>query len=234
MGESAVYLQPAFILQHRPYRESSALLDVFTRDFGIIPVLAKGVRKEKSKLAGILQPFSLLQLSYLNKHELKILTHAEYLASYALERLGLYCGFYVNELVQKFLHRYDPHPQLFVCYQTCLQALMDNDNIEQSLRYFELDLLDEAGYGVQLDREQSTDQAVDSRQRYRFIADVGMVEDQDGNISGKTLLTLGAKIPLSGETLFEAKQLLRQMLSVYLQGKPLKSREVLAEIKKYL
>ena len=234
MDESAVYLQSAFILQHRPYRESSVLLDVFTRDFGIVSILAKGVRREKSKMAGVLQSFSLLQLSYLDKHELKILTHAEYLNSYSLQRLGLYCGFYVNELVQKFLYRHDPHPHLFSCYQACLQGLSDDERIEQSLRYFELDLLNEAGYGIQLDIDAVNGGHVDSQQRYKFLSGVGMVGDSDGYIMGNTLRTLSARAPLLGEALIEAKQLLRQMLNVHLQGRPLKSREVLAKIVKYL
>lgn len=234
MSESAVYLQPAFILQHRPYRETSLLLDIFTRDFGIVPMLAKGVRKEKSNRAGLLTPFSLLQLSYLDKNELKILTQAEFVSSFPLQRLALYCGFYVNELLQMFLHRHDPHPELFSCYQTCLLDLINNDTIEQSLRYFELTLLEEAGYGVALDSEHVNNQAIQSWQRYNFAAGNGMVADDAGIISGTTLIKLNAKAALTGPALSEAKQLLRKMLEVHLQGKPLKSRDVLANIIKYL
>ncbi|MGY6277282.1 DNA repair protein RecO [Methylomonas sp. MgM2] len=234
MVESAVYLQPAFILQHRPYRESSVLLDVFTRDFGIVSILAKGVRKNKSKTVGLLQPFSLLRLTYLDKNELKVLTHAEYVLSYSLERLGLYCGFYVNELVQKFLHKHDPHPHLFCCYQGCLQALLDRECIEQSLRYFELDLLNETGYGVQLDIEQVGNSKVGVYRRYKFLSGVGIVEDSNGYVGGNTLLALSAKRALVGEALAETKRLLREMLDVHLQGQPLKSRAVLARIVKYL
>jgi DNA repair protein RecO (recombination protein O) len=234
MSANAVYLQPAFILQHKPFRESSLLLEVFTRDFGIISVLAKGVRREKSKLAGLLLPFSLLNISYLDKNELKILTQAEYVESYALQRLALYCGFYVNELLQRFLHRNDPHPGLFLCYQICLQNLLDNSAVEQSLRYFELDLLDEAGYGASLEPENAGDTALKSRQRYNFLPDVGMVEDAAGLVSETTLRLLAAKASLEGESLAEAKLLLRKMLDVHLLGRPLKSRDVLAKIIKYL
>lgn len=234
MNESAVYLQPAFILQHRPYRESSVLLDVLTRDFGIVSMLAKGVRKQKSKTAGLLLPFSLLQLSYLDKNELKILTHAECVAGYALERLALYCGFYVNELLQKFLHKHDPHPRIFDCYQACLQDLRDSERIEQTLRYFELELLEESGYGAQLDVEEFGNQALDERRRYNFIPGTGMVEDAAGLISGNTLRALSVKAPLEGRTALEAKHLLREMLGAHLQGRPLKSRDVLAKIIRYL
>ena len=97
MTDQSVSLQPGFILQQRAYRESSVLLEVFTRDHGIVSLVAKGVRKQKSTLAGVLQAFTQLQVSYLGRHELKTLTHAEYVQHFALQRLALYCGFYVNE-----------------------------------------------------------------------------------------------------------------------------------------
>ena len=234
MAETAVYLQPAFILQSKPYRESSVLLDVFTRDFGIVAILARGVRKEKSTTAGVLQPFSLLHLSYLDKNELKTLTHAEYICAYSLQRLGLYCGFYVNELIQRFLHKHDPHPDLFFCYRQCLEALLGSEHIEQALRYFELDLLEESGYGIQLDVEQINNHPVDGLRRYNFLPDIGIVEDLDGCVGGETLKALSVKKNLLGTELKEAKHLLRKMLDVHLLGRPLKSREVLAKIVRYL
>lgn len=233
MAESAVYLQPAFILQHRPYRETSQLLAVYTRDFGIVSVLAKGVRKEKSNLAGVLLPFTLLHLSYLDKSELKILTQAEFVRGYALQRLALYCGFYLNELLQRFLYQNDPHPELFAGYQVCLDELLAGRNIEQTLRYFELAVLEACGYGVELDVDQNQ-RRIDSLKRYGFQANAGLIEDGQGCISGASLLRLSAKGPLAGEALAEAKQFLRTMLDAHLQGKPLQSRAVLAKMIKYL
>lgn len=234
MDESAVYLQPAFILQQRPYRESSALLEVFTCDYGLLTILAKGVRKPKSKLAGILQPFGLLRLSYLNKHELKVLTQTELAAGYPLQGLGLYCAFYVNELLQRFLHKHDPHPQLFDCYRTCLEGLLDKGRVEQTLRYFELDLLEEAGYGIRTDIVMADEHPGAGGQRYGFQPDAGLVEDGEGPFSAEMLCALFARQPLQGQALAEAKKLMRQMLDEHLQGRPLKSREVLAKMMKYL
>lgn len=234
MSEAVVYLQPALILQHRPYRESSLLLEVFTRDFGIVSVLAKGVRKEKSKMAGLLQPFTLLNLSYLDRNELKTLIQAEYLGNYALQRLALYCGFYVNELVQKFLHKHDPYPELFEYYQRCLHGLAQGRAIEQTLRYFELDLLTEAGYGGRLDIDGNSGDSVQDVRRYNFLPGFGMIEDAGGLVGGETLLMLARQAQLNDTALAEAKLLLRKMLDVHLQGRPLKSRDVLAKIIKYL
>jgi DNA repair protein RecO (recombination protein O) len=229
-----VNLQPAVILQQKPYRETSLLLEVFTRDHGIVSVLAKGVRKEKSKLAGLLQPFMLLNLSYLDKHELKTLTQAEFIEDFRLLRMGLYCGFYVNELLQKFLHKADPYPEIFMRYLLCLKALAAAEHIETSLRYFELDLLQAVGYGVELVHDFNCGGRVQNELRYNFVAGQGMTADASGQVSGKTLSLLAAQTPLSGAALHEAKYLLRKMLDLNLQGRPLKSREVLSKIIKYL
>lgn len=233
MSESAVYLQPAFILQHRPYRETSQLLEVYTRDFGIVSVLAKGVRQEKSKLAGVLLPFTLLHISYLDKNELKILTQAEFVRNHTPRRLALYCGFYLNELLQRFLFRNDPHPELFAAYQACLGELCNDLHIEQTLRYFELDLLETCGYAVDLAVDHN-DQPVDKLRRYNFQANLGLIEDDNGCISGVSLLMLNVKAPLPETALLEAKRFLRAMLDGHLQGKPMQSREVLAKMIKYL
>lgn len=233
MSESAVYLQPAFILQHRQYRETSQLLEVYTRDYGIVSVLAKGVRQEKSKLAGVLLPFTLLHISYLDKNELKILTQAEFVSSYTPQRLALYCGFYLNELLQRFLFRNDPHPELFTAYQVCLGELCNALNIEQALRYFELDILEACGYAVDLTVDYNG-QPVAELKRYNFQPTIGLIEDDSGCISGASLQTLSVKAPLPGLTLVEAKRFLRAMLDEHMQGKPMQSREVLAKMIKYL
>jgi DNA repair protein RecO (recombination protein O) len=229
-----VYLQPGFILQHRAYRESSLLLDVFTRDHGVIPLLAKGVRKEKSRMAGLLLPFTLINLSYLDRHDLKTLTQVEHVRSFDLQRLALYCGFYVNELLQIFLHKYDPHPQLFVYYQTCLTKLADNVAVEEALRHFELHLLQESGYGVQLDMDCHNQLEIQPHLRYQYQAGNGMVADPKGLVSGQTLMLLDKQATLDVKALQEAKLLMRKMLDSHLQGRLLKSRDVLAAIIKHL
>lgn len=234
MSEREIYLQPGFILQQRSYRESSLLLELFTRDHGIVSLLARGVRKPKSPLAGVLLAFNELRVSFVGQQELKILTKADHVKTFALQRLALYCGFYVNELLQKFLYRYDPHPALFDAYQCCLQQLAEAAPIEQTLRYFELSLLEESGYGIDLNYEAMTGVDIESESRYRYQVDVGIVKDEKGKISGKTLQCLALKADLSAEGLWEAKTLLRTVVDYHLHGRPLKSREVLGNIIRYL
>ena len=235
MTDSAVYLQPAFILQQHKFRETSLIIDVLTRDFGRVSLVAKGVRKAKSKTAGLLQPFIPLTMSYFGKTELKTLTDVEMTQPFVqLQGLALYCGFYVNELVACFLHYYDPHPDVFTCYGKCLSSLSDSSKIEAALRIFELDLMDAVGYGLQLDYDFHNEKAVHPLTNYQFNVEQGPTEALDGHFSGKTLQAMRSREFTDPQILIEAKTLMRTVIAVYLHGKPLKSRAVINEIIKHL
>lgn len=240
MTESAVYLQPAFILQHRKYRETSLILDALTRDFGRVSLLAKGVRKNKSKTAGILQPFIPLAVSYFGKSELKTLTDVERRAgsepardvfpSFAeLKGLALYCGFYVSELVNCFLHKDDPHPEVFADYEACLASLAEGSNLEATLRLFELNLMENVGYGLQFDYDDDGN-PIEPAKQYDYNVGQGPVEAANGLFSGKTLQALSARDLADPQVLHEAKLLMRTAIDVYLHGKPLKSRAVINQV----
>lgn len=244
MTESAVYLQPAFILQQRKYRETSLIIDALTRDFGRISLLAKGVRKSKSKTAGILQPFIPLSISYIGKAELKTLIdverrtdsrsaggiHSDIIQPFSeIKGLALYCGFYINELVGHFLHKYDPHPEVFDYYSECLFSLAVASNIEAALRLFELNLLECAGYGLQLEYDNN-EKPIDPLKKYDFNVGQGPIEAVNGRFSGKTLLALSARELTEPQVLNEAKILMRMVIDVYLQGRELKSRAVISKV----
>ncbi|MGZ5026568.1 MAG: DNA repair protein RecO [Methylobacter sp.] len=230
MTETAVYLQPAFILQQRKYRETSLIIDMLTRDFGRISVLAKGVRKAKSKTAGMLQPFIPLLISYFGKAELKTLADVETIQPFnEMKGLALYCGFYINELVGYFLHKYDPHPEVFDHYRECLSRLSQDANNEIALRLFELNLLEYSGYGLQLEYDDNG-RPVEISKKYDFNVGLGPIEAVNGLFSGNTLLALNAGQLSDAKVLSEAKVLMRMVIDVYLQGKQLKSRAVINKI----
>ncbi len=234
MTDAPVLLQPAFILQSRSFRETSLIIEVLTRDFGRISLLAKGVRKAKSRTLGLLRPFVPLSVSFSGKTELKLLNDAEMIQpGIELTGLALYCGFYVNELVACFLHKYDPHPEVFGHYQACLDCLSGGEAIEAALRHFELNLIELAGYGLQLEYDYVFERPVDPLKRYRFNIERGPTEAADGHYSGKTLQALQSREFTDPRVLSEAKMLMRTVLDVYLQGKPLKSRAVINTLIKH-
>ena len=59
----------AFVLHSYPFRETSLVLEVFSRQHGRVPLVARGARRPKSALRGLLMSFQPLALSWFGKHE---------------------------------------------------------------------------------------------------------------------------------------------------------------------
>ncbi len=232
MNESKVQLQPAYILHYKKYRETSLLLDVLTRDYGKITLLAKGVRKTTSRTVSLLQPFVPLDISCAGNRELKILTHVE--SSRPIKRLSgmpLYCGFYLNELIQYFLPAYEPYPEIYSDYQQSLFDLADAKAVEKVLRMFEYNLLENTGYGLQLFEDRRHGRVILADEYYRYDVESGPVQQNDGPYSGKTLIALRDRNFQDRQVCKEAKRLLRAVIAYHLAGKTFKSRIFLTQLK---
>ena len=235
MSDNRVHLQPAFILQYKKYKETSLILELLTRDYGRLSILAKGVRKQKSKTAGLLQPFIPLTVSYAGKSDLKSLTDvSRSLSLEGLKGVSLYCGFYINELVQQFLHKYDPHPEVFNDYQTCLAQLSTGQELEQSLRVFELNLMQHIGYGLHLKDDCKSGHSIQADKNYHFNVEQGAWLANDGDYKGATLLALHHRHLNDTETRIGAKKIMRLVIDYHLEGKILKSRAIISQIIKQI
>jgi DNA repair protein RecO (recombination protein O) len=228
-------LQPAFVLHRRPYRNTSLLLDALTPEQGRIGLVARGVRTTRSRLKGLLQPFQPLLLSGSGNGELLGLTAVEEAgAPIALPATRWLSGLYVNELLLRLLQRHDPHPGLFAAYQTVLEALADTGDEAAALRIFEKRLLAEIGYGLLLDTEVHTGTAIVPEGVYRYALEQGPCyasRTETGIlISGKSLLALRQETFPNPAVLQEVKRLTRAAIGVHLQGRPLKTRELLVKL----
>ncbi len=224
-----VYLQNSFIVHRRPYRETSVLLDVFSSEYGKISLIAKGVRQQKSRMAGILQPFKLLRLSWSGRSDLQLLTGAELvMPDIDLKGKPLFCGFYLNELINLFLHRHDPHPELFAFYSATLLTLAECNGVEKALRYFELTLMDQVGYGLQLEYEVGTGAKINASDLYRYVIGQGpiLTSSKVDTIHGVTLIELRQRNLQNQTALVEAKRLMRKVIDFHLNGKLLNSRSL--------
>lgn len=237
-NENKVELQPAYILHQRAYRETSAIVELLTRDFGRVSVIAKGVRNRKSPLRVVLQTFSPVIVSWQGRGELKNLVLAESPGQpLFLKDVALFSGLYVNELLMRLLPRFDACYELFADYQQCIVQLSLNSDIEPSLRIFEKRLLSSLGYELVLDVEAEKGLPIDAGKKYFYIAAKGPVESRmfdnmQGVISGSTLLALESEIFSEQQTLIESKKLLRQQLANLLGSKPLKTRELFRAFQK--
>ena len=230
-----VSLQSAFILHGRDFRDTSRLLDIFTEDYGRITLVAKGARSPRSKLQGILQPFTPLIISWSGKGEVQTLTGAESIkSSIYLSGKQVMSGYYINELLQRLMTSHDPHPELFSIYNKTLESFTDDDD-ELVLRRFEKYLLSEIGYGLNLDIESEKGIKLSKDEKYYYDIEKGPVNIKDNNaddmageliISGQTLMDMSNEKFTSPQTQKEAKQLMRIILNHHLGDKPLKTRSL--------
>ncbi|QJD31388.1 DNA repair protein RecO [Methylococcus geothermalis] len=227
---SRVLLDSAFVLHRRDYRETSLILELFTLHHGRIGLIAKGARRGRQGLAPVLQPFVPLLVSWCGRGELATLTQAEAGGSgLRLQHTALFCGFYLNELLMKLLPSHDPHPELFNAYRHALADLAADEDPETALRGFELSLLEDIGYGLQLVAEAVGGQAVRPDRLYTYRIEAGPVpatEDEADAVLGATLLALRDRRFDSPETRTEAKRLMRRIIAHHLEGRALKSREL--------
>lgn len=241
-----VQLEPCYVLHGRPYRESSLLLEAFSRAHGRTGLVARGARSARSRWRSLLQPFRPLLLSWHQRGELGTLTAAEQVASVPLPRGdALFCGLYVNELLLRALHRGDPHEALFDAYRQLLAELSANRPQQPLLRVFERDLLEAIGFGLQLAVEHGTGDAVAPAAQYRYVPGTGPVRITAPNkaadpvgerpaqganqpagarrVSGAALLALQSG-RIEAHQHDELKALMRQVLRYHLGDKPLVSQ----------
>lgn len=225
-----VNLEPAWILHRHPWRESSLLVEAFTRDHGRVALVSKGARSAKSSRRGLLEPFRPLLLSWTQRGEMATLTGAESgEAPAALIGEALWCGFYCNELLMRLLPRQDPAPELWVVYSDTLDGLADQRRRPGCLRRFELAVLEELGAVSDLATEAGTGQPVAADQYYRLNPESGPVAagpDASGAVSGESLLALAAKNFGDADAMHTARAVTRQLLDRQLDGRPLKSRQM--------
>ncbi len=140
--------QAAFVLHTRAYRDTSAIVELFTLEHGRVAAVSRGMRRAKSKSKALLQPFVPLQVNWQGRNDLKTLTLAESTGyTGLLTGNALICALYANELLIKLLAVFDPYPKLFVYYQYLINSLLAND-IEVALRIFERQLLKAIGYAI--------------------------------------------------------------------------------------
>lgn len=224
----------AFLLHSYPYSETSLILEVFARDHGRLAVLARGARRPRSALRGVLLAFQPLELGWFGGGEVKTLAKAEWLGGMTFLRgESLLLGYYLNELLLKLLPREDAHATLYDAYGAALAALARGSTEAAELRRFEKTLLKELGYGLVLDRA-ADGSMIDAGRRYRYQVERGAVREELAEaglvLSGKTLLDLAVDDYADPKSLAESKQLMRHLLAHHLSGQQLQTRRVFMEL----
>lgn len=225
-----VALAPAYILHHRPYRETGRIFEVLTREEGRLSVFARGVRGPKARLAAVLQPFALLLISYSGRGDAPSLTGAENAGAVSpLPPACLLSGFYLNELVLRLTTRHDPQPALFDAYHGAIHRLKEGAALAPTLRVFEKRLLEMLGYGVDLCAEAMSGRAIEPCEYYYFRPGEGLFAAEASRpdaLLGRSLVRLRHEELAEARELADARALLQAALAHCLEGRELATRTV--------
>jgi len=236
--------EPGFVLHAYAYRETSLIVEAFTPAFGRLSLVAKGAKRPRSEMRGLLQAFQPLVLSWSGAGELKTLTHAEWRGGLPLlSGAALLCGFYLNELLLKLLAKEDAHPALFEDYARALESLAQSPQAPAQaavLRRFELRLLAEMGYALALAHDVDTGAPIDASRMYHYVPDRGayllppnVVREPAAHpglvVRGATLLALAAN-DFDADSAAEAKRLMREVLDHHLEERRIVSRRVVRDL----
>lgn len=229
-------LNPCYILHLRPYRETSLIADVMSRDHGRITLVAKGARRHSCRSAGLYQPMRPLQIAWTMRGDMGTLTGIEATAAaQTLSGQWLIAAFYLNELLIRLLHQHESHPELYAAYERALHDLSEMRPEEPTLRVFEKHLLLSLGYGLVLDQDFQTGLPIEPETTYFYALDRGPCRENakrtdDIRISGASLLALQSESLTDTAQILECKHLMRAMLDAQLGTRPLGSRKLYRQL----
>ena len=228
--------QSVFVLHTYPFKETSLVVELFSRDYGRIAAVAKGARRPRSAMRGMLQSFQPLHAVWSGKAELKTLHSLEWGGKMTTMAGGsLMCGFYMNELLIRLLPREDAYEQLFEDYAATLLMLSESESLAVTLRAFELKLLQALGYAIPL-LYDSDGEPIQEDRWYYYIPEQGAHLTQSSApsigvaIQGETLLSMHSGHYETANVLAQSKQLMRFLLGFYLGDNPLYTRQLLIDL----
>lgn len=222
--------EECFVLRTIPIKESSLVVDIFTRNHGRLSLIAKGARRRKSELRGYIQPFQLLLVSWTGRGELPIMTSLVNKENHiGIGGRQVYCSYYLNELIIRFLRQAAPYLELFDIYRATLNDLNDTDRQFHALRVFEKNLLKFLGYELVLKTEADGSAVIQPDRLYHYDFESGPIpatHPGDSSVSGRALLAIEAERFNSSQVRQESRQFLRQAIEHYCEGNTNRSREV--------
>ncbi len=235
------HLEPAWLLHHRPWSDTSRILDLFTRGHGRITLFAHGARRPRSPLRAVLRPFAPLLVSWSGRADGGTLTAAEACAAApapapALSGSRLLSAYYLNELLLKLLPGEDRHEPVFDAYAAAIAALAAGEE-HRALRAFERILLDELGYGPDLSRDAAGGGPIEGDRYYHFEPGRGVLAVRDADPgadshAGRAVLAVARGELALPEALRAARGIYAAAIAHCLEGRGLASREVMLAMRR--
>lgn len=221
----------AYLIHSRPFSESSLIVELFTESHGRISAVANGVKRPKNVNKSLLQAFRPLLVSWRGQGDLKTLIRIDSpTLPLPLAKQYLYSGLYLNELILRLLAKEAPQPAIYSGYHATLISLSKSQDIEITLRQFELTLLEELGHGFSFTVDIDG-QVIEPHWKYDLLHEQGFISRVDGKYLGESLINIAKINYCNNITRNHAKQLTRQALLPLLGTKPLHSRRLFSRSK---
>jgi DNA repair protein RecO (recombination protein O) len=176
-SKTRVHDEPAFVLHHYDWSESSLILETFTRHHGRVVLVAKGVKRPSSQFRPVLLPLQPLRITYTGDGEVRTLKSAEWVGGHIMPQGdALLSGYYLNELLMRLLARDDPHAGLFDVYAQVVQIIAGAHEgmTAPALRAFELLLLRDIGLLPDLAHQTLTLTPLVADTDYCLLAEAGL------------------------------------------------------------
>ncbi len=222
--------EECFILRTIPILESSLIVDVLTYNYGRRSLMAKGARRMKSQFRGYVRPFQLSRVGWIGKNETPTMTSLVHKAgALAINGRRMYCSYYLNELIIRFVRQATPQPKLFMAYQEALERLIDQESEFDTLRVFEKNMLRALGYGLTLLTEADGSTPVRRDRLYRFDYESGPIpatQSTEDSVAGGVLIAIAEENFDSAAIRQECRLFLKRAIEYYCEGKTDRSREV--------
>ena len=221
-------LVAAYVIQARPWRETSLLYKIIAREHGRVSLIHRGARSSRRDRP--LPTLTPVRMSWGGRGSLYTLRHAEVAGPMTVQdpKRQVY-ALYVNEIVSYLLPDDRYSDEIYPLYHDALAHLDAAADPEFVLRGIEMDLLHLAGHPLQLDRTEQG--KVKPGRQYRYHPGAGPAELPEGSerdgISGQTLLALQARQEMDERTRREARRLMRQVLDYYTAPNVIRSRGIM-------
>lgn len=240
----------AIVLRKRDFRETSLIVDFYTREFGKVSGLLKGIRKEPKKFASSLEPFSLNEIIFYRKRNsaLHLVSQADQIENFAalrkdMSKAGM--GILMMELIGAVMAQEDTNEDIFDLACACLNELKTAFSPDKILTIFKIKMLSLSGFKPHFDSCISCDERIQGQSKFSLalggllcpkcaskdmssrtifrgtIASILHIEKNDL----RTTLTLG----LNPEIKKELEVILNAFLNYHLE-RELKSQRVLNKI----
>jgi DNA repair protein RecO (recombination protein O) len=240
MTQQRVSHIPAFVLHSFAWRETSLIVELFTRDEGRITTVAKGAKRRGSSLRPVLQQFCPLSISFSGRGDVKTLTQAEWQGGFIpLSGDTLMCGFYLNELILRLVASADPHPNVYDAYLIAIDHLQHSttlENTEAILRRFEWALLQDIGFAPSAQHDMDL-KPIEPDCWYECLIEKGFyglpphmtqAHTHQPVVQGKTLNVLSSQdLLMDLDALKQSKRLMRYLFRHHLGGRTLKTRDMM-------